>query len=202
MKIKLQNAVRHYCFVFQKGNLFDICDWFPFFSEYGISLDVLTESRIVQKTEEVGDPIIWGNILLYSKYSSAFHSSIRQKVEQIINKELNRLTNTDPMLQKEFWYILVFHNCPYLSQQTIDRMNQKIDTIKPNVTPCKPSQQMTSLVCDFMQQKSQSGKKPENSFFNWKGKKNFSAQIAYRTYQRTMFKKYKTNKDWLSTSIE
>ena len=201
-KIKLQNAVRRYYFVFQKGNLFDICDWFPFFSEYGISLDVLSESRIVQKAEVACDPIIWGNILLYSRYNCDFYTSILQKVEQTVNKELNRLILIEPMMQKEFWYIIIFHNCPYLSPQTIDRMNSIIDEIKTAANHNLPSQEMELLVCGFMQQKSQVGRKPEDSFFNWKGKKNFSDQIAYRTYQRTMFKKYKTNKFWLSTSIE
>ena len=81
-------------------------------------------------------------------------------------------------------------------------MNNITNNIKTSANQGLPSQQMELLVCDFMQQVSQTGKKPEDSFFNWKGKKNFSDQIAYRTYQRTMFKKYKTNKHWLNTSIE
>ena len=204
-RYKLQKVILRYSFIFQNGNLFDICDWFPFFSEYGISLDVLSESQLVKNAEIASDPIIWGNVLLYSKYNKVFFSSILEIIEQIINKELDRLTQNDPMMQKEFWYIIIFHNCPFLSQSSIDKMNSIIDEIIYNVThnnPKLPSHKMKKLVCEFLQQKSQTGKKPEDSFFNWKGKKNFSDQIAYRTYQRTMFKKFSANKYWLSTSID
>lgn len=44
--------------------------------------------------------------------------------------------------------------------------------------------------------------KPEESLFNWKGIKNFADQITYRTYQRTVFKRYRKNTYGLYASLD
>lgn len=41
---KLENVIKRYSFIFQRGNIFDLCDWFPFLSEYKISFDVEVEN--------------------------------------------------------------------------------------------------------------------------------------------------------------
>ena len=41
-----------YSFIFQSGNLFDLCDWFPFFCEYSISLDSNTETILIEKAKK------------------------------------------------------------------------------------------------------------------------------------------------------
>lgn len=65
-----------------------------------------------------------------------------------------------------------------------------------------PSNRVIQLICDFLERSSSSGNKPEESLFNWKGVKNFSAQITYRTYQRTVFKRYRKNTYGLYASID
>ncbi len=66
----------------------------------------------------------------------------------------------------------------------------------------KPSLSVTELVCDFLQLQSQNGKKPAESFFNWNGERNFSEKITYRTYQRTIFKRYRKNRYGLYASLD
>lgn len=65
-----------------------------------------------------------------------------------------------------------------------------------------PSAVTTQLICDFLEQRSPSGNKPEESLFNWKGIKNFADQITYRTYQRTVFKRYRKNTYGLYASLD
>lgn len=35
---KLQGFIRRYSFIFEKGNLNDLCNWFVFFNEFKLSL--------------------------------------------------------------------------------------------------------------------------------------------------------------------
>ena len=64
-----------------------------------------------------------------------------------------------------------------------------------------PSKLTTIIVCEYLQQQSSNGNKPMESFFNWNGTKSIGEQITYRTFQRTVFKKYKKNRYGLYSSI-
>ena len=130
------------------------------------------------------------------------------KLEDIINEQLSKFVYSDPMMNEEFWYILIFHNCPYLSRLTKDNLSNVIDTIKRNAISSKaasaqymPSYDIIIMLCSFLQLQSSAGNKPENSFFNWRGVKDFSEIVTYRTYQRTVFKPYKKNNTGLYASI-
>ena len=110
------------------------------------------------------------------------------------------------MMQVEFWYVLIFHNCPYISASLRQKMSDIINDIKIKAGAGKgkqpfPSAVTTQLICDFLEQRSPNGNKPEESLFNWKGIKNFSNQITYRTYQRTVFKRYRKNSYGLYASL-
>lgn len=158
---------------------------------------------LLNQAEADDDPIIWANFLLYSKYHSQFSDLVLRKTESIIDKKLIQLDRKEPMMQAEFWYLLVFHNCPYISQPLRTRLDQYISDIKAKaLSNSLPSTRVMVLVCDFLQMQSSNGNKPEESLFNWKGIKNFADLITYRTYQRTIFKHYRKNKHSLHASID
>ncbi len=210
MNSKLSSVIHRYSFVFESGNLHDLCDWFPFFMEFGIHLSTRTEDHLIEKAERCNDPIIWGNILIYSKYYTPFFEEMKSKVETLVHQQIEQISEQEPMMQVEFWYALVFHNCPYLSQQAKDEIDDLINRISLDASSkthgrppvLYPSATCTKLVCDFLQQKAASGSKPEDSFFNWKGYNNFGSQITYRTYQKTMFKHYRKNAYNLYASLD
>jgi hypothetical protein len=107
------------------------------------------------------------------------------------------------LLHKEFWYVIVFHNCPYNSIILQEKIDSIINNLFVAVTPCsKPSSLAIKLFFDYLQRRSSNGNKPSESFFNWNNIRGISAQIAYRTYQRTIFKKYGSNKHSLYTSLD
>ena len=60
---KLRKCIWRYAFIFEKGNLFDLCDWFPLFSEYGLTLSSELEENIVERIRALDNPILWGIIL-------------------------------------------------------------------------------------------------------------------------------------------
>ncbi len=202
MKKKLVNCIHRYSFIFDNGNLHDLCDWFPLFVEFDIHLNIQTEERIIEEVEQLNDPILWANLILYSKYYSTFFNEVVKRAESNIYNQLQQISEREPLMQVEFWYVLVFHNCPYISKTVIDQIDTLINKISNRYTETKPSHQCITIICDFMKIKSSTGKKPEDSFFNWKGYSNFSSKITYRTYQKTIFRRYKKSSYSLYASID
>ena len=203
-KEKLSRTINRYSFIFRSGNIHDLCDWFPLFHEYGIELDTKTECALIEAASKSNDPIIWANLLLYSQYYEPFFKELLERVETVVTKQLSKISDKQPMMQEEFWYVLIFHNCPYISVALRSKMSNLIRGIRPATTRtnCKPSERVTQLICDFLERSSPGGNKPEESLFNWKGVRNFGDQITYRTYQRTVFKRYRKNTYGLYASID
>ena len=151
------------------------------FYEYGIELDAKTESVLIQAAEKSNDPIIWANLLLYSQYYEPFFKELQEKIEVVVKKQISKISDKQPMMQEEFWYVLIFHNCPHISAALRTTMSDLIHNIKSMTSSpqSKPSEIITQLICDFLERNSPNGNKPEESLFNWKGIKNFSDQITY-----------------------
>lgn len=202
-KNKLNEIISRYSFIFESNNIHDLCDWFPFFRQYNIYLDPKIETRILEKIENTNDPILWGNILLYSQYNTSFSNTLKEKIEKIIDKQISKIEtlNKDQLEQMEFWYVLVFHNCPYIETALKDRMDIIITNMLPQNTE-NPSQYTKKFLCDFLLLKSPAGNKPTNSFFNWGDSHNFGETITYRTFQRTIFRNYKSDKNTFFASID
>ncbi len=68
-----------------------------------------------RKLREEDNPILWANYLIYSRYHSDYHQEILTWVEEVLQYKVNQIGSKDPLLQKEFWYVLTFINCPYIS---------------------------------------------------------------------------------------
>jgi len=198
---KLQGILQRYSFIFINGNLSDLCDWFLFFTDFNISLDIESENKIIEKLKNDNNPVILANLLMYSRYNELFFNEIKTMTNSIINENLERISDKKPMLQTEFWYILVFHNCPYITSHFRDKMEKMIMSIKPK-NSIYPSEIMLDIVCDFLQQKDQNGIKLKDNLFNWNNITNISEQIAFRTFQKTIFKNYRSNKYGLYASLE
>ena len=197
-KDRLRKVISRYNFIFRSGNIFDLCDWFPSLREYSISLDSKTEN------EECNNPIIWANLLLYSQYYKPFFDELLKKVETITEKQISKITDKQPMMQVEFWYVLIFHNCPYISDPLRNSISDIICKLKPRTSSKNtPSDTAAKLIFDFLEQVSpKSGNKPAESLFDWNGIRNFGSQVTYHTYQRTIFKRYRKNTYWLHTSLD
>lgn len=192
---RLGDVFKRYEFIFLTGNIFDLCDWFPFFQEYKLFLDVATENFLINEAEKYNNPIIWANLLLYSRYHNNFYSQVLNQVSKIIEKAVENITSKDVMLHTEFWYILVFFNCPDILKPIKQSIKTCISTVMPNSQKNKPSDRCIHLICRFLTQS-----KGNEGFVDWFNSKNFGEQVTYRTYQRTVFKHYK-NKYGLYASI-
>lgn len=182
--LKLLNLVRRYSFIFENANLNDICNWFVFFNEYKISLLQHSERCISNKILNSDNPILMANYLIYSRYNYNYYSQILEQMETIINNRISSMIPFEPLLQKEFWYVIVFHNCPYLSASLKTNIQNKISEI--HMSDNSVCAKANNLIHDYLVGCH------KNSFFYW-GYYQFSTskQLTYRTYQRTLFRQYK-----------
>lgn len=182
---KLNLLINKYSFIFKKNNLFDICDWFSIFSQYKLMLPIQIEKTIIDKAKELNDPILWANILIYSQYNEDFHQQIISTVSDIIDKNLAVLDTTEDMEFREFWYVLVFFNCPFLENPLKADFKQLIHKHLKQNSQELPNSLINRLIFDFMNNPT------SHHFFDWSNSIDFSKKITYRTFRRTIFKKYK-----------
>lgn len=181
---KMHNLIRRYSFIYEKANPNDICNWFVFFYEYNISLLKHSEDILFQNITAENNPILLANYLIYSQYDKTYNSVILQKTEEIIDNNISNMISYDPLLQGEFWYVLIFYNCPYISTALKTKLGIKIDEI--HCTRNEPGDKVNNLIYEFLKTNQ------ANLFFYW-GYYHFdvSKQLTYRTYQRTLFRQYK-----------
>lgn len=194
---KLQRAFNRYAFIFQRANLPDICDWFVLLNDFNISLDSQTEDIIIKTAENINNPIIWANVLLYSHYYQPFFKTIKQKVEVIVKNKIDKISPCEQMLQEEFWYVLIFHNCSLLSMECQGHIQNVIDDIRrdaANNPKNFPNKKIALIICNFLDSK--------KGFFNWDNSSRISESLTYRTFQQTLFKRYKRTQYGLYASIE
>lgn len=184
---KLQNLIRRYSFIYEKSNLNDVCNWFIFFYDYKVSLLQYSEDIILKKIDEENNPILWANYLIYSQYDLDYKQTILEKLEKVIDDNITQMIQYEPLLQKEYWYVLVFCNCPYLSSCVKQKLDVKVKEMQRiGDSPCDIA---NNLIYEFL------SKNQSNLFFYW-GYYHFntSKQLTYRTYQRTLFKHYKNKR--------
>lgn len=188
-KKKLQALVRRYSFIFERGNINDLCNWFVYLYEHNISLPRRSEEIIEEKLKIEDNPILWANYLIYSQYYKPFFTKVLAQIEETIQSKLNSLVEKEMMAQREFWYVIVFNNCPYLSPGIETLIREKVDMIK-KPTPNNYYDRLRNLLYGFL------NLKQSNSFFMWGYHKfNTSKQITYRTLKRTLFKQYKNKRN-------
>ena len=185
---RLRNIIRKYSFIFEQANINDICNWFVFFNEYKICLLNNSENLIFEKVISEDNPILLANYLIYSRYDKKYYSIALKKVESIIDENISNMLPCELLLQREFWYVLVFCNCPYISHNLKDGLDKKVEKLKIGDANY-PSDLARNLIYEFLKDSTK-----KNLFFYW-GYYNFSAskQLTYRTYQRTLFKQYRNS---------
>ena len=90
------------------------------------------EENIVERIRALDNPILWGIILRYSKYYEHFFEKLLAEVELVVDDKIDRISKKEPMMYEEFWYILIFHNCPFLSNTLKNKITQFVKDITPD----------------------------------------------------------------------
>lgn len=192
---QLNRILHKYDFIFENGNLHDLCDWFPFLYENKLNFSPKIEDNLIKKAIQLEDPIILANLLLYSQYYKFLNCTWSKQINHLVEKLITRLHDKELIEFREFWFIIIFYNCPYLSSSTIGKISNIINQLAAQCNLKHINESSLLLICRFMQN-NQSG------FFDWSCIKKFGERIIYRTYKRTMFKHYKKRSYGLYVSLD
>ena len=87
-----------------------------------------------------------------SRYFDEYHTYICNKLEKLLENKIEQLGKTEILLQREFWYVLIFINCPYISGTLKTNMETMVRAlIKTSATDF--SSRTINLICEFLLQK-------------------------------------------------
>ena len=188
---KLKSLFLKYMFIMKRGNINDLCNLLLLFHEYSITMPFAIENDVWKKIKADNNPLLLAVFLIYSRYYSPYYQSILAEIESIISNNINQITDEDIMLQREFWFVLVFCNCPFLSKSLKHQLHHILQLLHQKVSQKAnqkelPSNIMLKLLLNYLLSNRR------NLFFTW-GVHRFSVskQIAFRTYQRSIFREYK-----------
>lgn len=182
---KLQVLFNSYAFVFMRGNLNDICNLFLFYHEFNMVIPYDIEVNVFEKIKASNNPMLLAVYLIYSQYYKPYFNTVKKEIQKIIDKNIKQITKGEEMLQSEFWFILIFINCPFISRELKQTMKEIVDRIYV-CNARHPSEKMINLICDYLRTNK------NDLFFSWSVHHfSMSKQIAFRTYQRSIFREYR-----------
>lgn len=186
-----QKIINNYSFIFEVDTISDITNLLIMLNEYKLNLPVSIEKQLENRIIKERNPLHLAVFLIYAQYNRKYSSYIKNIIEDNIKHALDELTHCQEiLLNSEFWFILIFINCNLLDESIKSKMRKFISNIITTYTGDSSSaKKATILVCEFINQRKQ------NLFFTW-GYSKFSLtnQIAFKTYQRTIFKNYRRSK--------
>ena len=74
-----------------------------------------------------------------------------------------------------------------------------IQKVSSNATSDNPPDISIRMLCQFLELTDDQGNKRIDSFFNWNAEKGMGERLTYRTYQRTVFKKYNKKSEFYTS---
>lgn len=189
----LQELLNKYAFIFDKANINDIINLFLFCKQAKIEIPYLKEESIVIKLKEKDDPILWATYLIYSQYNNNYFNDITLCIENILQERIDSIRVEKAIYEyREFWWILIFNKCPFISKLLQDNIDDTISSIQvPKSVGC------IQILISFFKEYLQNNPK---QFFDWDIDSNdFLRTLTFKTHEKSIFKNYKENAiswDW------
>jgi len=193
----LQKLITKYVSIFEKANINDIVNLILLCAEKNIEIPYRQECKIEDKICREDNPIIYATYLMYARYNEAYYQKIITKIERIIGIKIEAIIKKETILTyREFWWIIIFNKCSFIDST----LQSKFDMILTNkfsisVTDSSSAADIcTYLLGDFFVNSS-------SQFFEWDiSKRNLLKEITYKTYERSLFKNYKFNYNFMEFS--
>lgn len=188
-----QKTVEEYDHIFLSSNLPDLVDLFPILRKKEIEISVLIEEHIWKTIYKSSNPILIANFLIYASYNTNYYESIKNQFEEKMLLDLSVIGNSkEILLQKGLWWLIIFNDYPDLSQHAKQTIIDKIEFLKR--TGDEPNAIIQNLLYSFL-----TSVKYSNKFIEWDIlNANLSEEIAYFTYERTIFKKESVESDFIT----
>lgn len=194
---KTQVVFNKYAFIFDKANLNDLANLILFYRQINIEIPFNHECEIVEKLEDEDNPLMWATYLTYSSYNDSYFNEIKGRIEAKIKDKIDTIRNwKEAYIYREFWWIVIFNKCPHLSQSVQAIIDNAISKIGYNATPLDSAPAICNkLFMDYL-------KCNTSQFYEWDlEKKDLLREITFKTHERSLFKNYGNNlnfMDWTS----
>lgn len=181
---RLQDLFNKYVFVFDKANLNDVVNLLLFCRQSAIEISYVQEKNIVKKLEEKDDPVLWATYLIYSQYNRRYSLEIRDYIECKLREKIDSIRVKKSIYEyREFWWILVFNKCPFITDTTQKIIDNVIAQLKVPSQGC--TKELINLFKDFLQNN-------PDQFFDWNINENdFLRTFTFKTHEKSIFKNYK-----------
>lgn len=180
---RLQSILHKYEAKIVKTNYSEILNLLIAFNELGLRFSLEFEELLLNKILAADDPIALATFLYYSRYDKSFLEQVLIQVDKIISQKCMSIQQSNKeLLYGEFWYVLIFNKCPYISVSNKEKINSLIRKMQRDV---KGSSDMAiKMIADFMLDSSQ-----PYSFISWNTKgARMIEEITYRTQNKTVFR--------------
>lgn len=184
---RLQALINKYAFIFDKANINDIVNLFLFCRQAKIEIPYLQEECVVRKIKEKDDPILWATYLMYSQYNRKYSDEIRSNIEKALLEKISAIRVQHSVYEyREFWWILIFNKCPFITDTAQNEIDNAINLINvPTDSRC--GQILVNIFKSYLQNST-------FQFFNWDIKCNdFLRTLTFKTHEKSIFKNYKGN---------
>lgn len=180
----LQAIVHKYESLIAKSNYSDIINLLVAFDELNIHFSLGVEEIILSKIKAADDPLALATFLYYSRYNTKLHTNIVREVNSLLEAKYNSIQKPNKeLLYKEFWYILIFNKCPYVTSELQIKINAMLKRMLKNAKT--PSDKSMKIIAEFMLDEGE-----KNSFMSWNTKgARMLEEITYRTHNKTIFRK-------------
>lgn len=168
--------------------------------KYNTYFPINVENGIIDYVFNTKNPLLIASLLIYSKYNNNLYMEVKSKTQSLLLSKISDLQQKSnggtPYLYDEFWYIILFLNCPLIDSYINDKMKTFItdNCIKP--TSDKSIDKTNNLIADFLLNNN-------TLFITWSTHTfELDQQIAYRTFYKTIFRNYSKRKNGIITSID
>lgn len=185
----MQKIINKYTLIFEKSNINDIINLILLCTLLKIEIPYAQEKKLVNKIRNEDNPVLWANYMLYSMYDKDYNKEILDEIEKnIIDKIDSILCKQNILIYREFWWILIFNKCPYISCKTQMYIDEIImDNWKDldiDMKSLNADKIAYYLFGEYLKHESK-------QFFEWKIEdKKLLKEMTYKTFRRTLFRNY------------
>lgn len=182
----LQKIINEYSEYIIKANYVEYLNHLVVLKELKVSFEPRQELVFIDIAKKADDPIMFATLLYYASNNEQLKMKYLNEIETIINNKINNiLVPKDALLYREFWYIIVFYKCPYLSNNTKKAMEKFLRKIYNTLTSANNSYVLAmKLFLGFLMDTQEN-----NGFISWnRNGARMLEEITYRTNQRTLFR--------------
>lgn len=193
---KTQIVFNKYSFVFDKANLNDLANLLLFYCQIKIEIPYNYENGIMEMLKKTNNPLMWATYLIYSSYNKTYFREITSRVEERIKDNIDAIRDwQNAYIYQEFWWILIFNKCPFLSHTVQLEIDSAIDRIDYRIVQANSAPWIcANLFKDYLKYSS-------NQFYEWDiSKKDLLREITFKTHERSIFKNYGTNLNFMDWS--